>query len=673
MKIDLTGNPFVDTGLAVIASRAHLDDVHDLTVDAIRAVHGDGSQLSSWNSQLKSFSQIFGTNNPLFQAGYGYKSKKKGGKGPSDLNYAVYRTTLKNFLSAISDNSGKVRCEACGGLTNFDFTESCLSAVEANGAKAPEDKWIGRDWFPLSGSLGSDAQALPAASRPVNLCAKCLFAIHYLPLGLILLDGRLTVFQSTSIEFWYELVRDIVTEVQGRISAGNYDTLGTKEGSKAVAKRLLGLFERLQSAQRFRDIPPGTALQVWRFTNSGASPECEIEEIPNPALVFLWEAVRHGLRQEIEKLIDSEGKKERTLFRCITERQDYFRLYPKGKWTGASPKLFALYQSHVCGRLRRALALAHTLAKECAKELHPRDLERLQREEAFRERSVRNQFRSLMAELAQKGKFSLTDYFGLFPLRNDVPGIQVHGDGWKLVRYYLHHMDDLDFEMLSSASSQVCSPKLALLRFYGTRILQHYVQERGKDRFQSEVLNRMGRGEIGASWLRGQFTGLAEAFPGFTYGMWEQLCRNERGELIFHELLFQMRILWSELLTQALPSGITLQDFERNSGLPTAVETYLREIFARYTEQWGLNRFHRDVLARLRRKEIGLGWFRHRITNTDWKPSQPALFSGDEWESFLRDENGRPLAGERLFQMHLLFANLYREATVDHEKQEESS
>jgi CRISPR-associated protein Cst1 len=662
MRIDLTGNPFVDTGLAVIAARLHLDDVCDLTVDAVRALHEDGRQLTSWNSSLKNFTMIFTSNSLLTNPSIKDKAKRA----------QSYQAILGGLLSKIGNDEISRRCEACGTSKSVDFDTLCRTALAGIQTK-DQARSIGRDWFPLSGSLGSDAQALPAASRPVNLCAKCLFAIHYLPLGLILLDGRLAVFQSTSIEFWYELARDIVTEVQGRIGAGNYDSLGAKEGSKAVAKRLLGLFERLQSAQRFRDIPPGTALQVWRFTNSGASPECEIEEIPNPALVFLWEAVRYGLRQEIEKLIDSEGKKDRTLFRCITERQDYFRLYPKGKWTGASPRLFALYQSHVCGRSGKALALAHTLAKECVRELRPKDLERMRREEAFKERSVRNQFRSLMAELAQKGKFSLNDYLGLFPLRDDVPGIQVHGDGWRLVRYYLHHVDDSNVEITCSASSEGCPPKLALLRFYGTRILQHYVQERGKDRFQSEVLNRMGRGEIGALWLRRQFTSLAEAYPGFSYGMWEHLCRNEKGDLILHELLFQMRILWSELLTQALSSGITLQDFECDSGLTTAVETHLREIFARYTEQRGLNRFHRDVLARLRRKEIGLGWFKHRITNTDWKPSQPALFSWDEWESFVRDENGRPLARERLFQMHLLFSNLYRESTVDYKTQEESS
>ncbi|WHZ30103.1 MAG: hypothetical protein OJF51_004906 [Nitrospira sp.] len=661
MKIDLTGNPFVDTGLAVIAARAHLEDVRDLTLDTIRTVHGDGIQLTSWNSSLKNFTMIFTSNSLLTNPAI--KDKAKRAKS--------YRAVLGGLLSKIGIEELSKRCEACGTYRSVDFVTLCRTALAGIEIK-DQPRFIGRDWFPLSGSLGSDAQALPAASRPVNLCAKCLFAIHYLPLGLILLDGRLAVFQSTSIEFWYELVRDIVIEVEVRITAGIYDTFGAKEGSKALVKRLLSLFRRLQAEQR-SNLQPGTALQVWRFTNSGASPECAIEEIPNPALVFLQKAVQHGLDQEIETLIGNEGKKERTLFRCITERKDYFRLYPKGKWTGASPKLFALYQAHVCERSGRALTLAHTLAKERAKELRPKDLERLRREEAFKERSVRNQFQSLIAELSQKRKFSLNDYLVLFPLREDVPGIQVHGDGWRLVRYYLHHVDDSNIEITCSASSEGCSPKLVLLRFYSIRILQHYVQERGKERFQSEVLNRIRRGEIGALWLRRQFTSLAETYPGFSYGMWEQLCRNERGGLILHELLFQMRILWSGLLTQAHPSGITLQNCERSSGLPTAVETYLRELFARYTEQRGLKRFHRDVLVRLRRKEIGLGWFEHQIRNTGWKPSQLALFSADEWENFLRDENGRPLAEERLFQMHLLFANLYRGATVDHKEQEESS
>jgi hypothetical protein len=31
--------------------------------------------------------------------------------------------------------------------------------------------------------MGSDAQAIPTASRSLNMCVKCLFAVQYLPQG----------------------------------------------------------------------------------------------------------------------------------------------------------------------------------------------------------------------------------------------------------------------------------------------------------------------------------------------------------------------------------------------------------------------------------------------------------------------------------------------------------
>lgn len=69
------------------------------------------------------------------------------------------------------------------------------------------DCFIGRNWFPLAGSMGSDAQALPSASSGLNCCAKCLLAVQYLPQAGILMNGRLVLFQSTSIKLWYSWVK----------------------------------------------------------------------------------------------------------------------------------------------------------------------------------------------------------------------------------------------------------------------------------------------------------------------------------------------------------------------------------------------------------------------------------------------------------------------------------
>jgi CRISPR-associated protein Cst1 len=647
--IRLTGNPFVDTGLAVIAALAKLDDVKDLAVESIRKVHGDGSQVSSWNSSLKNFTMVFTSNSLLTNPSIKDKGKR--------VN--LYKRILNSLLDQFGSEELPSRCEACGMTRAVDFDALCSTALA--GAEIKEQsRFIGRDWFPLSGSLGSDAQALPTASRAVNLCAKCLFAVHYLPLGLILLDGRLAVFQSTSIEFWYELVRDIVNEVQSRIKAGIYDTFGAKEGSRAITRRLLGLFERLQRANRFAEVPAGTTLQVWRFTNSGASPECEIEEIPNPALVFLWRAVREGLREEIEGLIASEGKKERPLFRCITEGRDYFGLYPRGKRSGASPRLFILYQTGVCGRSLKVLAIACRLAQQGSSGLKANELKRLQREEAFWEGAVRNQFRRSMVDLAQQGDLTLEDYLGLFPLSDDASGIMVNFDGWNLIRYYLHHFENGAPGANGALAQRAYSSKINTVRYYAARIFNNYIEERGKRRFQSEVLDRMGHRTIGVSWLKHQFIILAEQYPYFTYTAWERLCKNDTGELFVSELLFQMRLLWSDWVRGSSLVAAVDVDFEAGSGLSESVETLLKQAFSQYVQQRGLERFHRDVLLRVRRKEIGLSWFRHRLTLEDKTVSSPHL-SDEDWEGFLKDENGHSYTEERLFQMQLVVANLYRE------------
>ena len=62
MSISLTGNPFVDTGLAVLAYKSHCESIDELTLEKMKAVHGDGTELARRNSKLKSTSMIFTIN-----------------------------------------------------------------------------------------------------------------------------------------------------------------------------------------------------------------------------------------------------------------------------------------------------------------------------------------------------------------------------------------------------------------------------------------------------------------------------------------------------------------------------------------------------------------------------------------------------------------------------------
>ena len=182
--MELTGNPFVDTGLAVIAAKAGCGSVGELTLEKMREVHGNGEWLARSVKDLKSTKIIFGIN-----------AIAANNKIEKELRVKYHSVLTTSFLDNIGKESINEYCECCGKNKCLDLNKIVQQSIVPLGYNK-DRKYIGRDWFPLSGSLGSDAQALPAASRAPNLCASCLFAVQYLPLGSILMNGRLALFQS---------------------------------------------------------------------------------------------------------------------------------------------------------------------------------------------------------------------------------------------------------------------------------------------------------------------------------------------------------------------------------------------------------------------------------------------------------------------------------------------
>jgi hypothetical protein len=128
--------------------------------------------------------------------------------------------------------------------------------------------------------------------------------------------------------------------MESRLSAGEYATLGGKEGSRGLSALLLEGIERLQKAKQVSALPSATVVNVWSFVNS-SPPECGLEEISNPVLDFLWEAVRNGLHDEIDGLLKNVKKEDTTFLDSIAQRQDYWGIYPHNRWKGASTTLFA--------------------------------------------------------------------------------------------------------------------------------------------------------------------------------------------------------------------------------------------------------------------------------------------------------------------------------------------
>src|SRR5688572_7860864 len=110
-----------------------------------------------------------------------------------------------------------------------------------------------------------------------------------------------------------------------------------------------------------------------------------------------------------------------------------------------------------------------------------------------------------MIDLAQQRDLTLDDYLDLFPLSDDASGIMVNFDGWNLIRYYLHHFKNGAPDANRALAQHAYSSKMNTVQYYAARIFNNYLEDRGKGRFQSEVLDRMGHRTIGVSWLKQQF------------------------------------------------------------------------------------------------------------------------------------------------------------------------
>lgn len=520
----LTGNPFVDNGLMVLAALAAKDSVDELSLSDIRQVFGSGEELARNNQALKSFTMVFGTNGPLTQPAY-----RKSGS-----NKAIYLAIVRQLLD-IAEQEGESgdRCDLSGVHTTLDFQSICAKALRDANLPIPEQKWLGRDWVPLGGSLGNDAQALPVASRSLRVSAIALFALQYLPLGVSLLRGKLCCPQATRQELAQAWVGRNVELNRDRIAAGSREILGKGAGSGAVLDQLLHCYDEVSYA-------PGEAV-LWLFSNSGAGADCETVDIPDRALSFVSQAhSRFG--SEIRALIGSESKDSRQqLFECLRGQRDYPGLYSDKKLPGASAEFYDFYQEQICDASKEALAVARKLANlVLSSARNAKDLKEIRKPEYLRSAVGRNRVRRTIAE-----QLTMAEYDALFPSQHHP--IRTQPAGWNYLRFYLSTptQDRRAMGTLPTAM-KTTHPKIV-------KIAETY---RAADPKKiKNLLDRMMQRKIGVRWLQDKFCVLATEHKDWELGDWDEFVCDDEGNVIAFELLFQIRLYLSNLYREVTTNG----------------------------------------------------------------------------------------------------------------------
>jgi hypothetical protein len=501
------------------------------------------------------------------------EAKQKRATGGFDRGVEEYKTVINTLLEDVLTgmHSLDTICE-CSGLYRATRALSVASermrriGVERNDKSMSkrEDFSVGRDWFPLAGSF-NDAQALPAATRSANLSALCLLAVQFLPLGVLLLNGRLACFQTNDVSqgkapIFQFFVEDIHKQIIDRSQPqkGKLGTLGEKQGTTPTAIVLFQQFEMLQRYRRGFHLPDYITLNILTFSNSGPSPECDVTEVPNSSLQFLWEAARVHY-QELEGYLRTEGSdKEFQLLTRMQREQHYPSLYPrkikdsetkKESIRTASLGLFELYNKRVVKISEEALRTAEWIAEQLKRRLqNKRDVKTLAEiakslGDSQKGAEFYKPIKGYLAEFAENGLLTLDEYIRLFPSQLH-PLKASMTKGMRLIWYYLNQKDTAQAQRAAingENQSMFTHPKI---RNFAGEMFRYYTQEKkwSHNKFKTRILDGFRRNEI-TNWdVQQWFQNLAEIHEGYTNEDWDDLCRDESGNNVTREVLFQLRL-----------------------------------------------------------------------------------------------------------------------------------
>lgn len=264
----LTGNPFVDAGLGIAASRTGRGSVEELSSDDLQH---SVQHLHANIQKLKNFKILasFWVNNPFMGKNLSQKPK------------------FENFLRGLGTGrlpTKAVYCQVCG--------QSPVINESAAGCQAD------RSWFPLAGSGDSDPCTLPGL-RGKAVCADCLSAVVVLPLGCRSCPDGPYFIHVNEADLQAQAVSEGIAALAAAISAnaGAGITHGTAlRGRIALLDIVSGsvLWDHSQPGHMTRT--PEHGATIISFSNRGTGVCFNELHLPAQALNFFGAITEAGVR-----------------------------------------------------------------------------------------------------------------------------------------------------------------------------------------------------------------------------------------------------------------------------------------------------------------------------------------------------------------------------------------
>lgn len=241
-----TGDPFVDVGGLVLSA---LLERHPQKQPLQIFEYVINVYIDRWHQKLHA---VFHTNSKILNPST---------KGKHKANTLAY---LNSLLSE-SQINGTIEgnCKICG----------------KNGILYPNS----REFFPISGS-GKFVNFHHSHESGSFLCNACSIKLFFVPLGVLQMAGNvglLNIQSNTVRQFWK---KKIIDENLNKISRNTSEGI-LKSDYKNPKNALFNLAANIIA--EIHDESQSEYLQLICFTNFGASPNCDIYQLPNPVFLFL--------------------------------------------------------------------------------------------------------------------------------------------------------------------------------------------------------------------------------------------------------------------------------------------------------------------------------------------------------------------------------------------------
>lgn len=257
LNIQITGNPFIDSGIYALSTRFD-KDISEVSLDDVKKLSEEISKLYTIGSWKKNMYTLF-PNSVLVNPASTNKP---------DLD-KLFLEKLNLLIDSIEPVTDEGSCMGCG---RRDSKES-----------------FGKDAIPLTGSKAL-TNYFSFANSGADYCSLCALLIQFSPLTAYRCGGKMIVLHSNSkkvMKFW---AKKAIENIDVQISSGEFSGC-YNQGITRPTNAIFNIISQvIASGSHWRRENP--SFNFYYFTNYVQEPELDIYTLPNGVFTFLAEIPR---------------------------------------------------------------------------------------------------------------------------------------------------------------------------------------------------------------------------------------------------------------------------------------------------------------------------------------------------------------------------------------------